>query len=147
MTNIQIPAYTERQNRALRRIIDMISATENRAEPRYKHLRRHDRLDFQGVVLIRPSSAPREAGEDPTPALSAWAYNLSSGGIGFVVPQELEGEFVSIGLKRPGGEYRWMTGQVVRSKPIPQEDFFDYGAIFVQRPVVNEAAETSAVAS
>ncbi len=131
MPAIGIPQYTERENRSLKRILDKLSASENRTETQYKRVRKHDRKDFQGqilVCLVSPEGPPPS--EDHPTTFPAWAYNLSQGGIGFVALVPIVDLVVSIGLKRPDGLIRWMPGRVVRNRPIPEEDFIDYGVAF-----------------
>lgn len=108
-----------------------MAADEGRAEARYGVQRRHDRRPFQGPVQIcQPTeSFPAPSAAHPT-MLTVWAYNLSSGGIGFVAPKTLAENAVAVGLKLPDGNVRWMAGRIVRVRRIPQEDFFDYGVVF-----------------
>jgi hypothetical protein len=105
----------------------------------YKHARQHDRKEFQGrIYVFLPTIASFEPSDDHASHLSAWAYNLSQGGVGFVAPHEISQKAVAIGMKRPDGAIRWMTGRVVRSRPIPGAEFFDYGVAFQrQRDAAN----------
>jgi hypothetical protein len=123
--------YTERQNRALQRITEMLSATETRTRSNYEHLRKHDRRDFQGQVLIcmTAKNGPPPSEEHPS-TFPAWAYSISSGGIGFLSPEAISAKIIAIGLKRPDGTIRWMNGIIVRTRQIPGEEFSDYGVAF-----------------
>lgn len=130
-----ITEFTERQNRTLKRIVEMLNAAEARTESMYKRARKHDRKEFQGrIYIFVPTAVSAEPSEDCPTTLPAWAYNLSQGGVGFVAPNEIAQKSVAIGLKRPDGAIRWMTGRIVRSRPIPNEDFFDYGVAFQRQP-------------
>lgn len=82
------------------------------------------------MQICQPTEAfPIPSATHPT-AIFVWAYNLSSGGIGFVAPKTLAEGSVAVGLKIPDGNLRWMTGRIVRVRRIPQGDFFDYGVGF-----------------
>lgn len=147
MIPTRIPGYSERQNRALQRIVELMVADENRAEARYRSHRRHDRLPFRGTVQVcQPTPAFPVPSEAHPTAVFVWAYNLSSGGIGFVAPKMLAEGTVVIGLKLPDGKMRWMPGRIVRVRRIPQEEFFDYGVVFEQAASAPAPAnETEAV--
>jgi hypothetical protein len=141
MSSIRLPGYSDRQNRALPRIIEIMAAEESRAESRYKSRRRHHRRRFQGAVQVcQPTAAfPAPSGTHPT-VFAAWAYNLSATGIGFVAPLPLADKSVAIGLRLPDGNVRWMPGRIVRSRQVPQEEFFDYGVEF-DGPKTEQATE------
>lgn len=129
-----IPQYTERQNRSLKRIAETLAAAHSRTKSCYQHLRATDRKDFQNQVLICLTS-PSHPEPSPThpSTFPAWAYNLSQGGIGFVALKEILQTHVSIGIRTPEGGLRWLTGRVVRVRPIPEEEFVDYGVAFQSR--------------
>ena len=130
MTITSLDQYSDRQHRALQRILERMTVSDQRAEPLYRRHRQHDRRQFQGAVLIcLPAEAP-EPSEDHPSTFQAWAYNLSQGGMGFVSPSPIDGEHVSVGLKLPTGGVRWMAGRIVRRRRIPEEEFFDYGVGF-----------------
>lgn len=133
MAIASVEQYSERQTRSLQRILERMSASEQRAEMLYKRRRQHDRCHFQGVVLIcLPTPEAPEPSEDHPTTFRAWAYNISQGGVGFVSPEPILGEQLMIGLKLPHDKVRWMNGRLVRNRPIPDEDFIDYGVSFVR---------------
>ena len=80
------------------------------------------------VRLPTPNEA--SSGTDGTASFQVWAYDVSRSGIAFVSPEIIPQEAVAIGLKLPDGLVRWMPGRIVRSRPIPAEDFIDYGVKF-----------------
>lgn len=138
----QVRDYTERQNRALLRIVEMLAATEARTRSNYEHLRKHDRLEFQGQILIYMAAMNGPPpNEDHPSTFPAWAYSISSGGIGFLTPESISTKTISVGLKRPDGSIRWMNGIIVRVRQIPNEEFFDYGLAF-QKTAPNGNAST-----
>lgn len=146
MAHVFLADYTERQNRSLNRIVEMLSAAESRMEPAYKHSREHDRRDFHGRILVcLPTSESSEPSEHHPSTYPAWAYNLSQGGVGFVATVKISQRLVSIGLKRTDGTYRWISGRIVRSRPVPGEEFVDYGVSF-RRPPAEPTHDATAVA-
>jgi hypothetical protein len=127
----QIPTYTERQNRSLNRIVEMLAAAETRAGTAYKRTRKHPRKEFQGRILVcLPTPGCPEPGEGHPTTFPAWAYNLSQGGVGFVAPMDILSPSIAIGLKQPDGSVRWMMGRIVRRRRILGENFIDYGVAF-----------------
>lgn len=119
---------------------------ENRAEARFKSRRRTDRLQFQGPVQISLPSENNSADENAA-SITAWAYNLSPAGIGFVAPRQLRQQSVVIGLKLADGRLKRMLGRVVRMRQIPEEEFFDYGVVFEKTPSPQPAESQPAAAS
>lgn len=133
MAIASVDQYSERQHRALQRILERMTISDQRAEPLYKRQRQFDRRQYQGVTLIcLPTSECPEPSEDHPTTFQAWTYNLSQGGMGFVSPAPIVDDQVSVGLKLPTGAVRWMTGRIVRSRQIPEEEFFDYGVAFIK---------------
>ncbi len=131
MALLSVEHYSDRQSRALQRIKEKMTASAHRAVTQYGRVRKHERKEFQGMVLVRlASTEPVETSPDDLPSFQAWAYDISQGGIAFVAPDIVPQELVEIGLKRPGGGVRWMPGRIVRSRPIPEEEFIDYGVAF-----------------
>ena len=134
MSLLSVEHYSERQHRSLQRIKEKMTASAQRAETQYKRIRQHPRKKFQGVVSVRlPVLEKSERGIAQPAAFDVWAYDISQGGVGFVSPDIVPQEAVEIGLKRPDGFVRWMTGRIVRTRSIPEEEFIDYGVAF-QRP-------------
>lgn len=133
MTITSVEQYSDRQKRSFQRILERLTASEQRAEALYGRQRQHDRRPFQGMVLICfPTPEAPEASEDHPTTFGAWAYSISQGGLGFVSPEPMPSEELMVGLKLPNGVVRWMKGSVVRTRPIPEEGFTDYGVSFVR---------------
>lgn len=135
MTAQILSPFTERQNRSLKRIVEMIRAAQSRTLTCYKHVRQHDRKEFQDQVLVcLPSPAAPEPSEDHPTTFPGLAYDLSQGGVGLLALVPIGQTNVSIGIKRPDGSFRWLRGTVVRARPIPNEEFIDYGISFQRQP-------------
>lgn len=131
MSLLSLEHYSERQRRSLLRIKEMMSAAAVRTAKQYQRLRQHPRKELQGTVFVR-LPAPNEAAavNDEPATFQVWAYDVSQSGIAFVSPEIIPQDAVTIGLKLPDGRVRWMSGRIVRSRPIPEEDFIDYGVKF-----------------
>lgn len=130
-----INGITERQHRSLRRIVESLTSAQTRTQSCYNKVRKHDRKDFQDQILVcLPISTDPVPREDHPSIISAWAYNLSRGGVGFVALPQIAQYHVTIGIKRPDGTVRWLPGRIVRARPIPEEEFIDYGVAFQKQP-------------
>ena len=131
MSCLQIPLLSERDQRALDRVLQGLDRTQARADSVYGRVRRHDRLNYRATISI---TLPPPQGQDFPGNLDSlpigWAYSLSQGGVGFVSLQQIEAEMLSIALHLPNDRVKWMTGRVVRCREIPMERFFDYGISF-----------------
>lgn len=131
MTLLSVQQYSDQQRRSLQRIKEKMAASAQRAATRYQRIRQHPRQEFQGVVFVRlPVQEPSDATPDDPAEFQVWAYDISQGGIAFVSPEVIPQESVVIGLKLPDGLVRWMPGRIVRTRPIPEEEFIDYGVAF-----------------
>jgi hypothetical protein len=137
MSMLSLEHYSERQRRAVERIVGTLSEADHRSEARYLRYRRHPRKQFSGPVLICLASELEEASEDHPTTFQAFSYNISQGGIGLLIPARIPAERVCVGLRLPNGELRWMDGRVTRVREIPEEEFLDCGIAFVRaaRPV------------
>lgn len=135
MALLSVEHYSERQRRSLQRIKEMLAAAAQRATTQYSRVRHHERKEFQGTVIVRLPAPVLPADADAEPvSFQAWSYDISQGGIAFISPDIIPQDSVTIGLKLPDGNIRWMPGRIVRSRPIPEEEFIDYGVAF-QRSV------------
>lgn len=130
-TFLSVADYTERQFRALRRILDQIDRCNSRSDPHYGPRRRFERKPYRGAVTVflptfdRPDPPPNGQG-----TFTAWSYSLSQGGMGFVSPSNFDERTVVIGIHLPESQTRWFRGEIVRKRLILGEEFFDYGVQF-----------------
>lgn len=131
-----IAQYTDRQNRSLKRIVESLTAAQTRTRSCYQHLRKYDRKDFQDQILVCLTTPSKpEPSETHASTFPAWAYSLSQGGVGFVALTPISQGTVSIGIRSVAGSIRWLTGRIVRTRPIPEEEFIDYGVAFQSQRV------------
>ncbi len=126
---------TDRDQRALERILDGFQKVLSRADTQFSRVRKHGRKPFRGIVSIFCSEiGNRTPPQDHQELPIGWTYSLSQGGVGLVSLEAAEFDDVSIGLHLPGGKIRWIPGRIVRRRKIPEERFFDYGVAFGTGP-------------
>jgi hypothetical protein len=131
MSAVSVEAYNERQQRAVGRLLDLLERSTLRTDQHYSRVRRHERKTFRGVLsLFVPTPEITDPEQPEAEICTVWSYSLSQGGVGFIAPQQLAAEEVSIGIHLPAGRTRWLRGRVVRCREIPDEQFFDYGVAF-----------------
>ena len=127
---LTVEQYSERQRRAVERIISTLCHADHRSGTRYVRFRRHPRKQFQRPVLVCLAADLEEASEDHPTAFQAISYNISQGGIGLLLPTRLPVDRLFIGLRLPDGRIRWMKGRITRVRHIPEEEFLDCGIAF-----------------
>lgn len=107
-----------------------------RTESQYARARKHTRKSYRGPLSIfvprLAKDLPPEKGNEG--CIPAWSYSLSQGGVGLIMLEKIFVTDIWIGVHLPNQDIRWMFGQIVRRRPIPEEDFLDYGITFLQKP-------------
>lgn len=125
---------SDRDQRALERILDGFEKVLSRADTQYSRLRKHDRKPYRGCISILSAGlSDQTPPQDVSTLPVGWTYSLSLGGVGFVCLDPIRFDEVSIGLHLPGGNIRWIAGRIVRMREIPEERFLDYGVVFASR--------------
>lgn len=131
MSFLNVADYSERQNRALQRILDQMDRCNTRTEQHYSRLRKFERRPYRGPVSVfLPSPEQLDPPLNGHGCFTAWSYSLSQGGMGFVTPNQVDDHTVVVGVHLPNGTIRWFRGDIVRRREIPGEEFFDYGVAF-----------------
>ncbi len=127
--------FSERHIRAIQRILDQMDRTAQRTDPHYSRVRKFERKSYRGPLSLY---LPR--GEDDTPPAdgddrchAAWSYSLSQGGVGLIALAETDKTEAWVGVHLPNHTIRWMFGRIVRQRPVPEEEFFDYGICFTPK--------------
>lgn len=129
------PVFADRHIRAIQRILDQMERTAQRTGSQYARIRKHERKAYHGPLTVY---LPYGVHDEPPRTtemgcLPAWSYSLSQGGVGLVMLEELVQNEVWVGVQLPNNSVRWMFGHIVRHRPIPEEEFFDYGISFTQK--------------
>ncbi len=120
--------YTDRQNKAVQRILDSLEKSEERLGEHYKASRAHSRQRCHSVVEI---IAETLEGEKIT--FNAYMRDVSPSGMSFVFPNELPSPDVIIAIPLGNSEKTVFRGEIVRMKEFPGEDFIEYGVKFAGR--------------
>ncbi len=123
-------ALSEKDQRALERVLQGFDRSETRSESMYGRVRRHGRLHYRATISFMLPPADQEFPQNLDALPVGWAYSLSQGGIGFVSQHQVEADNLAIALHLPDDRVKWMVGRVVRCREIPSEKFIDYGVAF-----------------
>lgn len=128
-------SLSERDQRAIDRLLESIDKASQRNRTVFERQRRHHRKPYRCIVSLRESGSANDRFEDDnTPCHVGWAYSLSQGGIGFISTVNFLLPYLGVGIPLPDGSVRWVTGMIVRQREIPQERFIDYGVAFGAKP-------------
>lgn len=108
--------------------------TATRTNSQFARIRKHERKAYRGLISV---FVPRTINEQPPDEANAsctpaWSYSLSQGGVGMVSLERIELAEIWVGVHLPNASIRWMFGRVVRRRPIPETEFFDYGVSFIR---------------
>lgn len=130
MLMLSIEHYTPAQLRAAERVLTMLHGINARAATRYGRSRRHRRQDVQCVLEVHPLPKSRSAEEPP---FRVFSYDVSQSGVGFIAPAEFRDDQICIGVPGTGDRRTWFLADVVRRRKVPEEMFWEYGAVFLAR--------------
>lgn len=131
MTLLSIEAYDEPQQRAARRALEFLDRIDSRTEPLYRGRRRHERRRFRAVAALclkHPDLPHREP--DRRHSCRVWARCLSQSGLSFIYPEYIDEREVLVGLLLPDGHPLWFRAEIVRTRRIADEGFWEYGVSF-----------------
>jgi len=103
----------------------------------YARVRKYERKVYRGPLSL---FVPRNNHDSPpengiTGCSPGWSYSLSQGGVGLITQERIDSVDVWIGVHLPNQTIRWKLGRIVRRRPIPEEEFFEYGVSFVPESV------------
>lgn len=135
MNATETPTFSERHIRAIQRILDQMERTAQRTGQHYARVRKHERKAYHGLLSVyipygSDDAPPQTADASCHPA---WSYSLSQGGVGLIMLEEIPQNEVWVGVHLPNNSLRWMFGRIVRRRPVPEEEFIDYGICFTQK--------------
>ena len=120
-----INQYTERQNKAVHRILESLEKREERLGEHYRAYRSHSRQNCHRVIEI---SIEALGGEKVT--FTVYMGDVSSSGMSFLFPYELPSPDIIIAIPLNDTDKTLFRGEIVRMKEIPDEEFFEYGVKF-----------------
>lgn len=130
---------TDRHHRAAQRILDQLDRAASRTDAQYSRIRKHDRKGYRSPlsIFVPRGDTDRPPEQEDAFCYPAWSYSLSQGGVGLIMLDQLEVTDVWVGVHLPNKTIRWMSGRIVRCRRIPEEEFFECGLSFRQKPVEN----------
>ena len=135
MATTHAEPFTERQCRAIQRILDQMDRAATRTETQYSRARQHERKPYRGPISIFvPPTNDAVPPLDGAGCPVGWAYSLSQGGMGFIALEVFPAEEIYVGIHLANGAIRWMRGRTVRTRVIPEEQFIDHGIAFGAPP-------------
>ncbi len=120
-----VTQYTERQNKAVHRILESLEKREERLGEHYQAYRVHSRQNCHRVIEI---SVEALGGEKVT--FTVYMGDVSPSGMSFLFPYELPSPDIIIAIPLNEKDKTLFRGEIVRMKEIPDEEFFEYGVKF-----------------
>lgn len=136
MSSVTIEHYTERQQRSAQRVLDTLDQMDSRLSPHYSAKRQHSRRAYRGVgtlCFVDVSQPTIEFSKEK--CCEVWIRAVSLSGLSFIYPEEILTKQVLFGLKSASGETTWFVAEIVRSRSVVEEGFWEYGVKFLRRAV------------
>ncbi len=129
-----IEEYSENISRAAVRVLDMLDRLESRTATVYEKQRRHARSDFRGIIRIREVVDESEITDfDELDECLVWGRSVSQSGLSFIYPESRDWHTIFVGIEVPGRGQTWMRAEIVRSRQVTDEDFWEFGVRFLGR--------------
>lgn len=125
---LSIEEYSVAQQRAAERVLAKLQGLDARSATKYGRERRHLRQAVRCVLEIHMLPSCRAAGELP---FRAFSVDVSQSGVGFIAPAEIHNEQVCVGVPGKEGRHNWFLVEIVRKRQVPEEMFWEYGAVFL----------------
>ncbi len=127
---INLEQYTDKQNRAISRILDTLDRLEKRTNAHFSENRAHERKDFRGVVWI--TTPPDNCSvTDEVNAIKVWSRSISQSGLSFIYPFRIYHKLIQVGIPVQDNQVTWFRAEIVRDKEIEEEQFWEYGVRFL----------------
>lgn len=135
MCLLNLDQYSEKQNRALSRVLDSLDNLEKRMSVHYSGKRNHERKDFRGIVMISiPNDDPLD--ECDVNTVKVWSRSISQSGLSFVYPFPIFQAEILVGVPVTDDQVSWFRSEIVRQKEIEEENFWEYGVKFLGKVVI-----------
>lgn len=124
MTAKSIEHYSDQQQRAAARCLDLLDRMDSRLDTQYSHARKHARRPFRGTVPIRLNYA------GVLEEFRVWTRSISASGLSFLHPGSLEGTDLEVGVPVGPDRAVWFRAEVVRCREVNGERFWEHGVAF-----------------
>ncbi len=132
MSLINLDQYTERQSRAINRVLDTLDRIEQRTDAHYSEKRSHERKKFRGLVWL---SIPDGSQEFDQATTQVWSRSISQSGLSFIYPMRIYETEVRVGVPVSADQVTWFRAEIVRQKEIQEEHFWEYGVRFLGKVI------------
>ena len=131
MSLINLEQYTDKQNRAISRILDSLDRLEKRTNLHFSEKRIHDRKDFRGIVWIRIPENPHLEEDAVLPNIRVWSRSISQSGLSFIYPESIYSKQIEVGVSVQDNQVTWFRAEIVRQREIKEENFWEFGVRFL----------------
>jgi hypothetical protein len=126
MTTTTLDGHTETQHRSAQRALDALDRLDTRLGNHYSDRRRHVRRSFRSVATVRLAAGAENAPRD----LTVWTREISESGMSFISAERITAEWALIRLEISPGHPVWFVADIVRSRELPSDDFWEHGVAF-----------------
>lgn len=130
MAILSIEEYSVAHQRAAERVLEKLQRLDARTATKYGRERRHLRQAVRCVLEIHMLPNLRASDES---SFRAYSVDVSQSGVGFIAPAEIYDDRVCVGVPGKEGRHNWFLAEIVRKRQVPEEIFWEYGAVFLAR--------------
>ena len=116
--------YSDQQQRAAVRVLDLLDSMDARADAQYGGTRKHARRAFRGTVPVRRFR------DGVAEEFRVRTHSVSASGLSFIAPESLDGEELRVGLPTGPDRLVWFRADVVRCREVNGEGFWEHGVAF-----------------
>ncbi|MFH1304671.1 MAG: PilZ domain-containing protein, partial [Planctomycetota bacterium] len=125
--------YTSRQQQLLVKALNILSLVEERARRLYADRRAHQRIDFQGLIVVSiPEGYSKTIEIYSGEMVTVLGRSISQSGISLVCPDHIPQEEIFVKLPLCEPIHTWFSSRIVRRRKI-LDDFWEYGVQFLGR--------------
>lgn len=126
MSTMTLDGYTDSHQRAAQRALDALDRLDTRLGNHYSDRRRHLRRPFRSIATVRLAAAAEETPRE----ITVWTREISESGMSFISPERIEDEWALIRLEISPGNPVWFVADIIRSRELPSDDFWEHGVAF-----------------
>ena len=124
MPALSIENYSDHQQRAAVRCLDLLDRMDTRLEGQYAPARKHARRPFRGMVPVR------RVRDGLSEEFRVWTRSISASGLSFLHPESLDGLELEVGVPLGPDRAVWFRAEVVRCREVNGERFWEHGVAF-----------------